>query len=267
MDNTTLYFHMPKHLGDSIFCCILFYNIQNYLTDNNIIIYYYACNEYLYQIQEFIQDTNNVKLFDILHKPTNSISLWIGDNYWEQSNIYRYYKNNQNCYLNDFLVHFFNCVLLHINIPITMPTFTYSSNDLLNRYNNLDAKYANVDILILNSVPCSNQYHYDKTIWDNYIVELNQIYKIVTISKVTNVLSTADDNLTIKTIAAISTHAKVIIAINSGPFVGCLNKYTLNNVLKCYIFDKDFRYSYPKFEHKMLDIRDITIEELNNALL
>jgi hypothetical protein len=148
-----------------------------------------------------------------------------------------------------------------------MSTFTYSSNDLLNRYDTLDAKYTNVDILILNSVPCSGQYHFDKIIWDNYIVELNEKYKVVTTSKVENVLSTIENNLTIKTIAAISTHAKVIIAINSGPFVGCLNKYTLNNVIKCYFFDKDFRYSYPKFEHKMLDIRDITIEELNNILL
>jgi hypothetical protein len=46
---------------------------------------------------------------------------------------------------------------------------------------------------------------------------------------VENVKCTTDDDLTVKDIAAISTNAKTIIAIDTGPSAGLYNKFTIQN--------------------------------------
>ena len=130
----------------------------------------------------------------------------------------------------------------------------------------LNEKYKNIDILVLNSQPLSEQYNYNKTEWDNYIILLNTKYKIATTTKVNeNVLCTMDDNLTIKDVAAISTHAKIIIAVNSGVVPGLLNKYTLNNVNHVYIFDDRCKFSYKKFEN-CDSIKEITVSNINKYI-
>ena len=60
----------------------------------------------------------------------------------------------------------------------------------------------------------------------------NEKFKIVTTFKVNDVPCTLDDKLSIFKIGAISTHSKIIIAINTGPFTSILNIYTLNNIKK-----------------------------------
>ena len=92
----------------------------------------------------------------------------------------------------------------------------------------------------------SNQYHYNKDEWDTFIYDLNSKYKIVTTNKVNNVLSTSDDNLLIKDIAAISTNVNYIIAINTGPIVPLFNIYTMNRIKKFIILDNIYYYSYEK---------------------
>ena len=94
---------------------------------------------------------------------------------------------------------------------------------------------------------------------------MNQNYKVVTTTKVDGVCCTMDDHLTIKDIASISIKARIIIAINSGVVPGLLNKYTLNNVNKVYIFDNRCEYSYPKFTNKN-NINDITCSEINQYI-
>ena len=90
-----------------------------------------------------------------------------------------------------------------------------------------------------------DDYESIKLDWIHMIQKLSTKYKVVTTNKVENILCTMDDNLTIKDIAAISTSVKYIIAINTGPLVGCLNTYALKNVTKWYIYDKDLGFSYP----------------------
>jgi len=103
------------------------------------------------------------------------------------------------------------------------------------------------------------------TNWDNYIKELNNIFKVLTTTKVDGALCTYDDNLSIKDIASLSTKAKIIIAVNSGVVPGLLNYYTLKNAIHVYIFDNRSFYSYPNFENKN-NITDITIDELKSYL-
>jgi hypothetical protein len=130
------------------------------------------------------------------------------------------------------------------------------------RANAIPPEYKSVDILILNSVPYSGQYNYNKDVWDNYIMQLNSKFNIATTTKVDGVLCTFDKNLTIKDIAALSTHAKVIIAINSGVFPGLLNVHTMETVKQFFIFDNRCHYSFPRFQNKCC-ITEISMNDLN----
>jgi hypothetical protein len=129
----------------------------------------------------------------------------------------------------------------------------------------IDLKYKNIDILILNSKPLSNQYNYIVNDWNNYINLIKNLFKICTTTKINDILSTEDDNLTIKSIASISTNVKIIIAVNSGVLPGLLNEYTLKNVKQVYIFDDKNYYSYPNFMKKN-NINEITINELKTII-
>lgn len=258
----TYYIHNEHHLGDNIFNMILFYNIKDYIENNNILINYYCQSIYFNQVIEFIP-SKNINLFSIDEKPKKSLQLWINNKYF----IYNHDNgDNKKISFNSFYKIFFNIVLSKLKIPIKLKKFTYKDEDLLIRYEMLNEKYKNIDILILNSQPLSDQYNYNKTEWDNYIILLNTKYKIVTTTKVNNnILCTMDDNLTIKNIAAISTNVKVVIAINSGVVPGLLNYYTLTNIKQFYTFDDRCFYSYPNFIRKR-NIRNITFQELDKYL-
>jgi hypothetical protein len=218
------------------------------------------------QLVEFVNN-NNIVLFPINNKPENSLQLWIENTQLKYT--FSFVKDNSEdkrvCY-NVFYKNFFNIILTKLKINFIFTQFYYTDSDLLTKYNILNEKYKNIDILILNSQPFSEQYDYNKTEWDNYICELNKKYNIVTTTKVNNnIKCTMDDKLTIKTIAAISTKVPVIIAVNSGVVPGLLNIYTLTNVKQFFTFDTRCYYSYPNFVSKN-KITDITFDILNNFI-
>ena len=260
------YFHNEYHLGDNVFNLIFFNNIKHYIKKQNIQIYYYCQPNYMEQLMEFIT-ISNVVLFPISDKPSNSLQLWIENSQIEHtfSHIKNISVDNRVCY-NVFYKNFFNKVLERLKIHFTFKDFYYKDLDLLKRYDKIQEKYKNIDILILNSQPFSGQYNYNKEEWDRYICKLNQKYTVVTTTKVNNdIKCTTDDNLTIKTIAAISTKVPIIIAINSGVVPGLLNIHTLKNVKQFYIFDNRCCYSYPNFVSRE-NISHISFNEINNFL-
>ena len=260
------YFHNEYHLGDNVFNLIFFNNIRHYIKKHNIQIYYYCQPHYIEQLVEFIT-INNIVLFPISNKPDNSLQLWIENVNIEHtfSHIKNISVDNCVCY-NVFYKNFFNKVLDKLKIHFSFKDFYYKDADLLTRYDKLQEKYKNIDILILNSQPFSQQYNYNKDEWDKYICELSKRYNIVTTTKVNNKIKcTTDDNLTIKTIAAISTKVPVIIAVNSGVVPGLLNYYTLTNVKQFYTFDNRCCYSYPNFTSRE-KITSISFQEINTIL-
>ena len=259
-----IYFYTDGHLGDNIFNYILFYNIRDYLEENNIFIKYSAKTEYHYQIKEF-NPSKNVILNEIYE--TKGFYLWIGNPVIEHN--YNYYYNHSKYPFNMFIVYFFNTCLKNLNLSIQITSLKYSDEDLLIRYNNLPEKYKNIDILIVNSTPCSGQYNFNEEDWNIYIDMMKDKYNLVTTKKVGDIKCTLDDNLTIKNIAALSTKVKVIIAINTGVLPGLLNNYTLTNVKKFYVFDDNVGcYNYPM--HPIFEKReklvDITFDELDKYL-
>jgi hypothetical protein len=259
--NKVYHLHNSYHLGDNVFNFILFYLIKDYIEHNNIKIFYYAKKEYCPQLKEFMC-SKNIYLSFLEVKPNCSIELWINDKLFDN----RHDSQKMPLCFNEFYKIFFTEVLKKLSIPIKISRFYYEDRSLLNRYNEFHSKYKNCDILILNSQPLSGQFDYNKTQWDNYIINLTRHFNILTTTKVNNdILCTVDDNLTIKDIAALSTKTKVIIAINSGVIPGLFNIYTLKNVRHVYVFDTRCFYSYPNFENKQ-NITDISVDELQKYI-
>ena len=259
-ENKNYFLYNDFHLGDNVFNMIFFHIIKKYIEDNNMKIYYYCNDCYLKQIREFIP-TKNIYVSSIKFKPPFSIQLWINNNFFN----YTHDKQKKPCNYNKYYISFFNNVIYKLNLNIKINNFFYNDHNLIERYELLDDKYKKIDILILNSLPLSNQYNYVKNDWDDYINSIKNLFKICTTTKINDILCTEDDNLTIKNIASISTNSKIIIAVNSGVLPGLLNEITLKNAKKIYIFDKNNYYSYPNFVNKT-NINQITINELNTTI-
>jgi hypothetical protein len=248
----------------------MFYNVKEYIEKNNIYIYYYCKEQYISQVAEF-NCSENIFIKNIDEGfPSNAIELWQNNDKlgvtFHSIHSKLTQKNKKRVNYNLYYKVFFNCFLRKIKIPIKLRQLSYKDEDLLKRFEKLSEKYKDIDLLILNSEPFSDQYKYNKIIWDGMInIYKNANYKLVTTTKVDGVLCTMDDNLTVKDIAALSINVKVIIAINSGVVPGLLNGYTLKNIKKVYTFDDRCFFSYSNFETKE-DIREITFEELNKCL-
>jgi len=230
-----------NHLGDQIINFIFFYKIKNYIEENNIIIHYYCLEKHHKNVKDF-NCSNNIKILALsLPYVKKYYVLWQGSELesckyifsnMESYLVYRKFSN-----IESYLVHMFNKFLKTFNIPLTVTDFEYEDTDLIDRYNNLENKYKDIDILIVNSQPLSGQYNYNKLEWDKYIVNISSKYNIaIATTELVNDNILSLHNMGLKDIAAISIKAKYIIAINTGPFIPMFNKYTLDNVTKIFLF-------------------------------
>lgn len=207
------------HLGDNIINFIFFYKIKNFIEENNIIIHYYCLSQYHKNLLEF-KCSENIKIFEYENK---GYVLWQGGSTPPQH------------WIEDKLCNMFNIFLHKYRIPISVHSFEYKDHDLFTRFESLQDKYKNIDILIINSTPLSCQYNYNKHEWDNFIIRLSQKYLVATSQKVNdNILSLHD--MSVKNIASIALKTKIIIAINTGPSIPFYNTDILNNIDVLYLF-------------------------------
>ncbi len=266
----TIRIYNAFHLGDNVFSMIYFSRIKKYIEDKKINIEYYCKPEYHNQLKEFIPSSNIILKEYRENMDTSGMhNIWIGHREYK-CNYYTRDKCDDKSVsngFNDFLKAFYNDFSEKINFPNKkLENFAYTDDDLLTRYESLPDAYKNVDILIVNSDPLSGQFKTDDSAWVKKIEEFAKKWKVVITKKTTDkVKCTTDDKLTIKDIAAISTHTKIIIAVNTRIVPGFFNSYTLENIKRAYIFDSNEHYSYPKFENRK-SITDITTEELSSIL-
>lgn len=235
------------HLGDNIINFIFFYKIKDYIESNNILIHYYCLKQYHKNLSEF-NCSKNILILDILQNYNgNGCVLWQGGN-----------TPNQH-FIEDKLCGMFNIFLRKYNIPLSVNSFEYQDPDLFTRYEKLENKYKNIDILIINSTPLSCQYKYNKELWNDFIIRLNQKYIIAVTEKVNdNILSLHD--MSVKNIAALALKVKKIIAINTGPSTPLYNTDILNNVEVIYLFGGSANFKTRKV--KLVD----NLKELNFLL-
>jgi len=206
------------HLGDNIINFIFFYKIKEFIETNNILIHYYCLNQYHKNLLDF-KCSENIKIFDFENK---GHVLWQGG------------TTPHHPIIENKLCGMFNIFLNKYRIPITINSFEYKDDDLFKRYDNLNDIHKNIDILIINSTPLSCQYNYNKPQWNEFISKLSSKYIVATTEKVNNIISLHD--VSVKNIAAIALNVKIIIAINTGPFVPLFNTDILNRVDVIYVF-------------------------------
>jgi len=287
----TLYTKGGGHLGDNIYCLIMFSKITDYLETNNIKLNHYCDAEHINQIKEF-PTSENINILPLTEIPgdVKVYNLWVGSGDYE-ANWYNSLEKStipgmpSEQYFDKFLCRFYNDVLKTMNVSIVIDEFIFDDdrtlNDLIVRNKNIhekfNNKYNNIDILIVNGAPRSKQYTYNEELWDTNIILLSKKYNLVTTKKVEGIICTRDDDLLAKDIAAISINVKKIIAIDSGVSLGLFNKHTIKNaetiyyLCDCQSLDRDLGLglglglrctcSFPNFDSTK------NIEEITSLLL
>jgi hypothetical protein len=254
----TFHFYNDCHYGDNILNLKFLYNISKILKEKNIKIKYYYMNAYIKNIDELERyiDKEVLTLHPSSEKPHNAIQLWMGEPV----------NSIGNGEFQNFYNKFYKKILTHLGLnDMKIDTSLFQKEDyLLDIYNKLDPKFKDIDILIINGLPQSGQFDMDKTKMDAFIKDLASKYKVVTTDEVSsNIVSTRIDKLKMQDIGAISTHAKYIIGVFTGPFTSLFNIHTKNYVKKWYIlnnapFQFDINYEYI---HNMNELDKIIIPD------
>lgn len=224
------------HLGDNIINFIFFYKIKDYIENNKIVIHYYCLEQYHKNLSDF-KCSDNILILNILDPEYDKKGyvIWQGN-------------TPNHSFIEDKLCVMFNNFLISSNIPIRVDSFIYKDPDLFNRYEILDERYKNIDILIVNSTPLSCQYNYNKPEWDDFIKRLSKKYIVATTQKVNDDIISLE-NVSVKNIAAMALNVKKIIAINTGPSIPLYNTDILNNVDVVYLFGSaGFNFKTQKFK-------------------
>jgi hypothetical protein len=252
-----IYTKNDRHLGDNIFCCIVFCKIKKYIEENNIFINHYCKKEYIDQIDDF-KYSQNITILP-LEEIKNDVKVF---DLWMNCKDYEIYYHNSSDPYEIFLAKFYNNILKLLNIPIEITQFLFDNDDLLEREkeinNKTNNKYTNIDFLFINGTPMSEQLDYDVNEWDRIIKLFDQKYNVVTTQKVDGVKCTRDDNLLSKDIGAISTKVKKIIAIDSGVACSLFNIFTINNAEVVYFMSKYNNCTFPNFVNKK-NISDVLL--------
>jgi hypothetical protein len=225
------------------------------MRENNIMIHYYY-GDYITNVKELERYTNKESM--MLHSynecPADAVELWMRNDINGIS--MRYFDTYYNA--------FYQNILKIIGLEGRgIDTSLYQKEDyLIDIYNKLDNKYKDIDILIINAEPKSGQFEYNKQAFDKIIHSLSKQYRIVTTAPTTpDIPCTMNDNLHLQDIGAISTHAKYILCIYSGPVVPCFNLHTKQHVTKWIIMDRG-QYVFHDINHKVLH----TLPDLNTIL-
>ena len=255
----TFHFYNNFHYGDNIFNLKLLYNISDILKDKNIKIHYYYDSHYIKKLDELERyvDKDVISLHPSSQKPESAIELWMGKDLDGVSHM-----GNFELYYNKFYKQILK--YLELNDRQIDTSLFQKENYLLDIYNKLDPKFKDVDILIINGMPQSGQINIDKPKIDALITDLASKYKVITTDEVnSNITSTRRDGLKIQDIGAISTHAKYIIGIFTGPFTALFNTHTRASVKKWYIINTrplKFDINYEQI-HSMNELNKIIIPD------
>jgi len=226
----TLHFYNNNHYGDSILNLKIFYINKAILQEKGIQIHYYYNNEYIKnrsELERYI-DPVVVQLHTLSEKPYDAIELWMGNPI-----------GNLQCDNNfeEYIPEFYKQILAHLGLQdINIDTSLYQPENYLKEiYAKLDGKYHDLDVLIINAEPKSGQ-PYDKAKMDDLCIKLSKKYRVATTTPVNNdILCTFNDGLKLQDIGAISTHAKNIVSMFSGPITACFNSETRNTVKKWFV--------------------------------
>ena len=232
-------FYNKYHYGDNILNLKFLYNISEVLKLKNIHINYYYDQEYCKnkpELDRYIHPNNSVTLMSIKDITPGAIELWMSNPIGDvtQKVLDKYYNVFYKQILNTLGLNDMN-----INTSLYQP-----EPYLQDIYNKIDPKFHDLDILIINAEPKSGQVVYHKDAFNKMCIRLASKFNVATTMPVDpSIKCTMDSNLMLQDIGAISTHAKYIIGIHSGPVTTCFNSKTKESVKKWILFaDNDTKH-------------------------
>jgi hypothetical protein len=236
------------HYGDNILNLKFLFNISPILKKRGIKINYYFDDIYnkREELERFV-DKEAVTLHPLHDKPGDAVGLWMGANIYNGAFVGApgppgslAYREFDIYYRGFYQIIVDKLGLKDENIDVSLYQPEPYLQDI---YNGLDEKFKDLDILIINAEPKSMQYKYDKAKMDRMCVRLKDKYKVaVTTCVDDSIPCTMKDNLMLKDIGAISTHAKNIISVHTGPLATCYNSTTKGNVKKWLVLGDDVEY-------------------------
>ena len=257
--DTEYHFYSWWHYGDNINNLKFFYNISKHLRKSGKTIHYYYNDKYIKnrdELERYIdKDTMVLHTFD--KKPEHAIGIWLLDNHNGKKSVRSYDE-----YYEEMYKRLLNYMGLN-NLGIDT-SFYQKEEYLLDIYERLPDKFKNVEILFINAEPQSVQFAYNKKRADAIAVDLSKYYRIVTTSPVNEQIPcTFTDGLKLQDIGAVSTHAKYIIGVNSGPLIPCLNYYAKQSVKK-WIFVSHEKFTQIPYRriYNYNRLKEITISEI-----
>ena len=228
------------HYGDNILNLKFLYNISEILKEKGISIKYYYDTNYnsnKVELERYLHPNGVVTLNPLDQRPGNSIGMWMGDpiggvNYLTFDKLYKL--------LYSKIMNILGIPPEGINTSLYQP-----APYLEDIYQKLNDKFKDLDILIINGksnslVMTLDKPTFNKETMDSMCDRLSKKYKIATTTCVNDSIScTMRDGLTLQDIGAISTHAKYIIGVHTGPLTACFTEATKNSVKKWIIFTND----------------------------
>jgi hypothetical protein len=162
-------------------------------------------------------------------KPADAHNLWMGENIGDVSNL------TFDKYYNLFYQRILNILSLSnegINTSLYQP-----EPYLEDIYEKLDNKFKDLDVLVINANSNSLMMPIDQNYFNTLSDNLSKKFKIATTVAVNDsISSTLRDSLSMQDIGAISTHAKYIVSVYTGPITTCFTEATKKSVKKWFIF-------------------------------
>jgi len=243
-------FFSKHHYGDNILNLKFFYVAAPLLKKNLIHIDYYYESSYIKNVDELERyvDTSVVTLHPITELPEDAVELWMGNSITKGGKVYTYTPE-----FDVFYKVFYENIASIIRIPITsMNISLYLHESYLPLiYRNLDATFKDLDVLVINAKPQSDQFAYDESKMNALCMHLKgKNLKIATTGFVDeSIPCTMSSGLKMQDIGAISTRSKYIVCSLTGPSTACFNTYTKEYVKNWFIFQ-----DYP-----------VILTELNNV--
>ena len=236
--------HNDFNLGDNIFHLDYLMKIINNHPDY---IFTHYCREvYHSQLYKLIVGyENSIYLKPLIDVPDYSINSWIGHGGWYHNiwcgTICEYPSKYDYMYIEWYT---------HLEKTYGLPNPRKTPTDFLLYFKDIE-NYdlpKSYDVLVINSIPLSGQYSYEHELFVKFcnMMSSNNL-SVITTNKLENYECTLEYDYDVTQIAKISTKAKYILAINTGPIALCINKYTMSNCQFFHVLDDANSYSYDIF--------------------
>ena len=221
-------FKSETHLGD----CLLHAHFMRKVVEQNpnITFDFYLIDKHWVQTQEYISDIPQIKCLKYHECPTKHLRGWVG----------QFGIPPLPCPLDGLRLFSYRNLSKIMNIECPFKSeydLLFDNIKIKNGYNTPE-----FDVLLINSVPLSNQINYNEKDYINFCKKIyNRGKTIITSNKIEGIPCTSDFNLTVMGIGGLSTKCKIITGIVTGSMQCCLNIWTKDKKIFC--IDKNHTFN------------------------